>query len=101
MFSTMEGYYRCKAVLAKNPNPMHKVFDWDKARQILSERGFPDADCGLEEDWGPTSGVLCADGKMIDPKECNAYLQSLWATPVIHIEDEVIECYKEEPFNKK
>jgi len=67
------------------------VFDWDKARQILEARGWPDAEAGLSSDWGCTGGQIVKDGKPYH--DSYTYLASIWATPSLLIEGEEIECW--------
>jgi hypothetical protein len=74
------------------PSDTPKMFDWDKAAQILAERRPESAAAGLAEDWGCTGGVIWDDGK--PQKDSSAYLSSVWATPVLVIGDEVIPCWK-------
>ena len=70
-----------------------KVFDWDKAAQIIKDRGAKNASAGLSEDWDWTGGSILVDGRI--PKDAYTFLASTWATPELQIEDEdVIDCYK-------
>lgn len=70
-----------------------KVFDWDKAAQILRERKAQYAEAGLLDDWECTGGTILEDGKPV--KNSYTYLASKWATPALELEDgETIECYR-------
>lgn len=69
-----------------------KVFDWDKAAQIIKERQPTEASAGLSEDWEWTGGVIYTNGKPVD--ETYTYLQSYWAIPELDLDGEVIPCWK-------
>lgn len=71
-----------------------KVFDWDKAAQLIKENGFKDASAGLAGDWEYTGGEIFTDGK--PNMDDYTYLASTWATPEIEIDGEVYDCYKME-----
>ena len=71
-----------------------KVFDWDKAAQILKDRNATSAMAGLIEDWGWTAGEILEDGKPVPADDTHTYLASTWATPTLCIDGENIECYK-------
>lgn len=75
------------------PSMGNKYFDFVKAAKILREKGATDAYAGLAEDWSCTCGPIMADGKPEVSDWC--YLHSRWATPVLVINGEVIECYLE------
>lgn len=68
-----------------------KVFDWDKAAQILKERKAADAQAGLDEDWDWTCGTILYDGK---PVADHPFLASTWATPVLELDGAFIECWR-------
>lgn len=69
-----------------------RVFDWDKAATILKERNPESAIAGLASDMEYTSGIIWDDHK---PNMDNyTYLASCWATPVLEIDGEEIECWK-------
>ena len=73
---------------------MVKVFDWNKAAEIIKDRQPSEASAGLIEDWGWTGGEIYRDGKPVPKEETYTYLGSDWATPVLVInDDEVIDCY--------
>lgn len=68
---------------AANRGREQKVFDWDKAAQIIKEQGITEAHAGLSEDFGNTGGMILEDGKPII--DGYTYLASTWATPVLVI----------------
>lgn len=81
-----------KAQAAKAAGNKMKTFAWDKAARILRKRGATEASAGLEGDWGPTAGTILENGKPC--MDCGAYLHSLWATPMLEIGEERIECWE-------
>ena len=85
---TMQAFMMGQASIGKEP----KVFDWDKAAQIIKEKGVASAEAGLQEDWGYTSDLIFIDGKPVTSGY--TYLSSTWATPVLRIDgEEDIECF--------
>lgn len=76
-----------------NRNQELKVFDWDKAAQIIKKEKLYTVYAGLTEDWDYTGGCILING--IIPKHNTAYLSSTWATPVISVDNGIfVECYK-------
>lgn len=73
-----------------------KVFDWDKAARIIWDHNAKSADAGLIEDWEWTGGSILSDGAPVPEEETYTYLASTWATPVLIIDGEEIECYRME-----
>lgn len=71
-----------------------KVFDWIKAATILKERGATSAEAGLAGDLEWTGGTILENGKPLSKDDTYCYLASTWATPVLLIDDEEIDCYK-------
>lgn len=69
-----------------------KVFDWDKAAQIIKDRGCKNASAGLRGDWEYTGGDILEDGAI--PNYHYTYLASTWATPELEVDGEIIDCYK-------
>ena len=69
------------------------VFDWVKAARIINERRVDYAEAGLSEDLDWTAGTILSNGKPVPEHESGVYLQSNWATPVLILEGEEIECY--------
>ena len=73
-------------------NKESKVFDWDKAAQLIKESGCHVAEAGLRGDWEWTGGIIYEDGIVTNDY---TYLASTWATPIIVLDDyDEIECYK-------
>ena len=71
-----------------------KVFDWDKAAEILVSRGAKTARAGLSEDLEWTSGTILYGGKIVPKNETYTYLASTWAVPVLIIDEEEIACFR-------
>ena len=69
-----------------------KVFDWDKAAQLIKEKQPKAAAAGLSGDWDYTGGIIYSDGSIIEDEY--TYLASTWATPELEIDDEIIDCWK-------
>ena len=68
------------------------VFDWDKAATIIRDRKPDYADAYLDDDREWTGGNIYKDGK--PNHESYTYLASTWATPMLDIDGDLIECYK-------
>lgn len=75
-----------------NKKPM-RCFDWNAAATIMKSRNVQNAQAGLQEDWGYTGGPILSDGKPIDRENTYVYLWSIWATPILIIDDEEIPCW--------
>lgn len=59
----------------------------------IVDNEYPDAMAGLQEDWGNTGRRIFVDGQPIDD---DAYVASLWATPVLVIHGFSIPCWIDE-----
>ena len=73
-------------------NPL-KVFDWVTAAKIIKERKPEVASAGLSQDWEWTGGDIFRDGKPIPADDTHTYLASIWATPELDVDGEIIDCY--------
>lgn len=73
----------------RHKEPM--VFDWDKAARIIAERKPEHTAAGLRGDWGWPAGTIYEDGKPVF--DDYTFLASTWATPLVEIDGEYIECY--------
>lgn len=74
-----------------------KVFDWQRAVQILKENKIQNAWAGMEEDWEDTFAQILEDGKPVIEglNSHNLYLVSIHATPVLTTDSlGIIECYR-------
>lgn len=68
------------------------VFDWDKAAKLIAERAPAEAGAGLRGDWEWTGGTIWRDGAPVFDEY--TYLASLWATPELSLDGEVVECWR-------
>jgi hypothetical protein len=74
-------------------NKEARVFDWDKAAEIIVDRRPSVASAGLSEDWGCTASDIYMGGAPKD--DSRPYLASTWATPVLILDDDSeIECWR-------
>ena len=86
--NTMLAY----AINMSTPDGHGKVFDWVKAAKILKEKNPDEACAGLLEDMEWTAGTIWLEHKPYN--EEYTYLSSRWATPVLEIDGEHIECWE-------
>ena len=70
-----------------------KVFDWDKAARIIRDSHAQYAVAGLKEDMEWTSGEIVENFEPVKSGQLGMFLASTWATPVLCIDDEVIDCF--------
>ena len=71
-----------------------KVFDWDKAAEIIRDRKPRVAVAGLAQDWNNTSGNIVEGGEILEDSWWKPYLASAWATPALELDNgELIPCY--------
>ena len=80
-FANGEAHRGCEAM----------VFDWNKAAKIIRERKPIIAYASLKNDWEHTGGVIYASGRVI--KGSYTFLKSTWATPLLIIDGEIIDCF--------
>ena len=73
-------------------NNRMRVFDWDKAAQLIKDNSPHKASAGLSEDWEWTGGTIYESGHHVN--DDYTYLASTWATPEINIDGEIHECWK-------
>lgn len=69
-----------------------KVFDWEKAAKIIKEKNPETVIAGLQGDLEYTSGIIWEDGKPVT--DSYTYLASTWATPIIILDGQEIDCFK-------
>lgn len=69
-----------------------KVFDWDRAAQLIKEKQPEVAEAGLAGDWEWTGGTIYENGEPVT--DSYTFLASTWATPEIDLDGEIIPCYK-------
>lgn len=85
------------AINKSTPDGNEKVFDWEKAAQIIKERKPETASAGLAEDWEWTGGLIYKNGKPV--RNEYTYLAFRWATPVLILDGEEIECYQSKGYH--
>jgi hypothetical protein len=71
-----------------------KYLDWERAERLCIENPRATIMAGPREDWGYTSEIIFRNGMWVkkDPND-SLYDSSRWATPIIDIDGEEIECY--------
>lgn len=74
-----------------NKDKEPKVFDWNKAANLIKTNKAKKASAGLAEDWEYTGGSIFKNGKI--DLEDYTFLMSTWATPVIKIDGDEFDCY--------
>ena len=98
----MEGFTSTRGVDAAKKGEVQKVFNWDKAANIIKikykkySKLF--AEAGLQRDWEHTAGIIFNNGK---PTNKNyTYLSSNWAITTLILsynnKEKEIECWLEE-----
>lgn len=85
---TMTAFYKGE----QSRGNQSKVFDWDKAAEIIKDKGIKNASAGLSGDWEYTGGEILVDGKI--PDDSYTYLSSTWATPELKIDGLLVDCWK-------
>ena len=83
------GFFGPEAIATKPIGKM-KYMDWQKVQKIVYEHPNSVIYAGLQEDWNNTSGLIYAKGKYYDG---SVYGCSVWATPIVDVDGEEIECY--------
>lgn len=85
---TMSNYMRGVA----NRGRALRVFDWNKAAELLRNFDSGTAKAGLADDWGWTAGRIWEDGTAVIGEY--TYLASNWATPILLLPDDTeVECW--------
>lgn len=77
-------------VVATKPIGDTKYMDWQKVQKVVDENPNAVIYAGLMEDWNNTSGLIYAKGKYYDGY---VYGCSIWATPIVDVDGEEIECW--------
>ena len=87
---TMSAFLRSEA---SRGSPL-RVFDWEKAAQIIRERAAVHAEAGLSGDWEWTGGDILRTGIPVPAEETYTYLASTWATPALIVDGETVDCWR-------
>jgi hypothetical protein len=86
------GFLGPRAIATKPIGSM-KYMDWKKVQKVVDEHPNSVIHAGLQEDWNNTSGLIYAKGKYYDGY---VYGCSTWATPIVDVDGEEIECWTNE-----
>lgn len=92
----MKGYtdfamgFMGASAIATKPIGNMKYMDWKKVQQIVDKHPDSVIYAGLMEDWNNTSGLIFARGKYY---RGYVYGCSNWATPIVDVDGEEIECW--------
>lgn len=78
--------------MANQGKPL-KVFDWNKAAELIAKNKPNRASAGLAGDWEYTGGSIYCDGKPVNKDDTYVYLASTWATPELSLDGEIVDCY--------
>lgn len=94
----LDGFLGPEAIATKPIGKM-KYMDWKKARQITKQNPEATIYAGLREDWNNTNGLIFNRGKYY--KDAYVFGCSRWATPIVDVDGEEIECwtYEETEYN--
>jgi hypothetical protein len=87
---TLLAFAKCEAAVSSGAKS--RVFDWDAAADYMKKRNIQNARAGLQSDLEWTGGPILIDGKI--PEESTTYLSSVWAIPVLVIDDEEIPFWR-------
>lgn len=87
---TLLAFAKCEAAVSSGAKS--RVFDWDAAADYMKKRNIQNARAGLQSDLEWTGGTILIDGKI--PEESTTYLSSVWAIPVLVIDDEEIPFWR-------
>lgn len=71
-----------------------KVFDWDRAAEIILRSECLEAAAGLAGDWEWTGGPILRGGKPVPRGETYTFLASTWATPELEVGGVLHDCYR-------
>ena len=79
-----------RRAIAEGARP--RVFDWNKAAEMIRDKEAKYAEAGLGGDWGNTGGVIFNDGHIVTDEY--TYLKSNWAEPQIMLDgNNPIPCW--------
>lgn len=84
-----DGFLGVSAVATK-PIGVMKYMDWGKVKKVIEEHPNSIIYAGLMEDWNNTSGLIFAKGNYYNGY---VYGASIWATPILDVDGEEIECW--------
>jgi hypothetical protein len=87
------GFFGPDGVRGNHPIGPCKYLDWKRADELC--RAFPNSivQAGLREDWDLTCGTIFAENGYY---KTEPFTQSVWATPILVIDDQEFECWTHE-----
>lgn len=71
-----------------------RVFDWDRAAELIRDQRPTTASAGLSGDWEYTGGPIWRDGAPVPEDDTYTYLASNWATPELDLDGDVQDCWR-------
>ncbi len=89
---TLSAIARGQAALAAGAKM--KVFDWNKAAQMIADKKILNARAGLQFDMEYTAGTILKNGEPVF--DDYTFLASNWATPVIEVDGDETPCWSYE-----
>lgn len=88
--NTMMAFAMNLAAISAGTRP--RVFDWNKAAEMIRDQNPMDAEAGLGGDWEWTGGCIFRDGHIVT--DDYTYLKSNWAEPQIMLDGgDPIPCW--------
>lgn len=90
--NTMECWAKGEA--ARRLGATEKVFDWEKAAKLIKSFNPKEARAGLSRDWEWTGGPIFRDGKPVPASDTYTFLASVWATPELDLDGDIIDCWR-------
>lgn len=84
-----DGFFGAE-IIATKPIGRLKYMDWQKVQELVNKHPNSVIYAGLMGDWNNTSGLIFARGKYYDGY---VFGYSKWATPIVDIDGEEIECW--------
>lgn len=74
-------------------NDPARVFDWDRAAELIRRHKPMVAGAGLSRDWEWTGGDIWREGAPVPREETYTFLASTWATPLLDMDGEAQDCW--------
>jgi hypothetical protein len=77
-----------------NRNNPSRVFDWNRAAELIRDHKPACASAGLAGDWEYTGGAIWRDGAPVSADDTYTFLASTWATPELDLDGDVQDCWR-------